>query len=70
MTASGDVRVAAPDDEAVARTEAKLEAEGLGVLTEIDVSSTLKEKLDADFRDPPTPFRESEFATPTPWAFT
>ena len=37
-------------DEAVERTRAALKAEGFGVLTEIDVRRTMKEKLDADFR--------------------
>lgn len=37
-------------EEAVERSTAALKEEGFGVLTEIDVKSTLKEKLDADFR--------------------
>lgn len=37
-------------DEAIARTEAALKAEGFGVLTRIDVQQTLKAKIDADFR--------------------
>ena len=39
-----------PYDEAVAKTRAALQKEGFGVLTEIDVKSTLKEKIDVDFR--------------------
>lgn len=37
-------------DQADARVREALLAEGFGVLTEIDVSATLKKKLDADFR--------------------
>lgn len=39
-----------PFDEALARTVDALKNEGFGVLTEIDVKSTLKAKLDRDFR--------------------
>ena len=35
-------------DQVVARTRAVLKDNGFGVLTEIDVQATLKEKLDAD----------------------
>jgi uncharacterized protein (DUF302 family) len=37
-------------DDALARVEDELKKEGFGVLTEIDVKNTLKEKLDVDFR--------------------
>ena len=37
-------------DQAVDRTRAALQAEGFGVLTEIDVKETLKKKLDVDFK--------------------
>ena len=39
-----------PFDEAHARTVEALEQQGFGVLTEIDVKSTLKAKLDREFR--------------------
>lgn len=39
-----------PFEEADARVREELEAEGFGVLTEIDVKETLKKKLDVDFR--------------------
>ncbi|MCG7594930.1 DUF302 domain-containing protein [Mycobacterium sp. PSTR-4-N] len=38
-------------DEAVARTREALLEQGFGVLTEIDVKSTLKNKLDADIEN-------------------
>lgn len=37
-------------DPAVEKVVAALKSQGFGVLTKIDVRSTLKEKLDADFR--------------------
>ncbi len=42
--------VAVPYDSAVQLTREALAASGFGVLTEIDVKATLKQKLDADFR--------------------
>ena len=38
-------------DEAVSRIKQALQEEGFGILTEIDVKSTLKKKLDVDFRN-------------------
>jgi uncharacterized protein (DUF302 family) len=37
-------------DDAVTRVTEALKTEGFGVLTQIDVKSTLKDKLDVDFR--------------------
>jgi len=37
-------------DDAIAHVTAELKKEGFGVLTEIDVSGTLKKKIDVDFR--------------------
>jgi len=37
-------------DEAVSKITHALKEEGFGILTEIDVKSTLKKKLDVDFR--------------------
>jgi uncharacterized protein (DUF302 family) len=42
--------LAAPYAEALERTKAALKEQGFGVLTEIDVKKTMKEKLGADFR--------------------
>ncbi|MCG6966990.1 MAG: DUF302 domain-containing protein [Chromatiaceae bacterium] len=39
-----------PFEEAIGRVKAALKEEGFGVLTEIDVQATLKNKLDVDFR--------------------
>ncbi len=38
-------------DEAIERVTALLKDEGFGILTEIDVTSTFKKKLDVDFRN-------------------
>jgi uncharacterized protein (DUF302 family) len=42
--------VRAEFDEAVSRVSQALKVEGFGILTEIDVKSTLKKKLNVDFR--------------------
>lgn len=44
------VHLALPYEEAVERVTAALKTEGFGVLTQIDVKATLKQKLDVDFR--------------------
>jgi uncharacterized protein (DUF302 family) len=40
-----------PFDEAITHVTEELKKDGFGVLTEIDVRSTLKKKLDVDFRN-------------------
>jgi uncharacterized protein (DUF302 family) len=44
------LRLQVPYAEAVERTKAALKEQGFGVLTEIDVRATMKQKLDVDFR--------------------
>jgi uncharacterized protein (DUF302 family) len=44
------VTVPLPYDQAVGRIRTALAKEGFGILTEIDVRSTFKQKLDAEFR--------------------
>jgi uncharacterized protein (DUF302 family) len=44
------VRLSVPYEEALGRVKDALKTEGFGVLTEIDMKSTLREKLDVDFR--------------------
>ena len=51
MTYGSGVTVASPFPETVALVRAALADEGFGVLTEIDVRSTMKAKLDADMED-------------------
>jgi uncharacterized protein (DUF302 family) len=54
MTTKADygirTRLDIPYEQAIEATTDALQAEGFGVLTEIDVRATLKKKLDADFR--------------------
>jgi uncharacterized protein (DUF302 family) len=44
-----DVTLSLPFEAAVERTKTALKAEGFGVLTEIDVQETLKQKIGAEF---------------------
>jgi len=43
-------RLNLPYEQAVQRVTEALKAEGFGVLTQIDVKETLKQKLNVDFR--------------------
>lgn len=45
-----EARLRVSYDSAMQKTVEALKAEGFGVLTEIDVKATLKQKLDVDFR--------------------
>jgi uncharacterized protein (DUF302 family) len=38
-------------EEAISKVTAELKKEGFGIITEIDVKKTLKEKMDVDFRN-------------------
>lgn len=38
-------------DDAISKVTAELQKEGFGILTEIDVKATMKNKLDIDFRN-------------------
>jgi len=44
------VELDATYEEAVDRVTAALKEQGFGILTEIDIKATLKQKIDADFR--------------------
>ena len=39
-----------PFDDAIQHTEAALKTEGFGIISRIDISQTLKSKIDVDFR--------------------
>lgn len=45
-----EIHIKKPYDKAINLTKEALKAEGFGVLTEIDMKSTMKDKLDVDFR--------------------
>ena len=44
------VKLAVPFEQAVEKVTAALKEQGFGILTEIDVQATLKQKLNVDFR--------------------
>ncbi|MGB8267716.1 MAG: DUF302 domain-containing protein [Candidatus Velthaea sp.] len=49
LTYGTAIRTMLPFEAAIARTKDELEAEGFGVLCEIDVAKTMKEKLGVEF---------------------
>jgi uncharacterized protein (DUF302 family) len=51
MSYGMSVTLPLPYDEAVRRTREALSDQGFGVLTEIDVTATLKKKIDVDMED-------------------
>ena len=51
MQMSFDLHIDLGLEESIDKITAALKVEGFGVLTRIDVHSTFKEKLDADFRE-------------------
>lgn len=51
MTYGNSITIGAPFAEAVQRAREALSAEGFGVLTEIDVTATLQEKLGEEMED-------------------
>jgi uncharacterized protein (DUF302 family) len=50
MSLAFEAKLAQPHDRAIETVTAALKTEGFGVLTRIDVHTTLKERIGADFR--------------------
>ncbi|MCB0701377.1 MAG: DUF302 domain-containing protein [Ignavibacteriae bacterium] len=50
MNYSYSTKVKGDFEEVIAKVTEELKAEGFGVLTQIDVTKTLKEKIDVDFK--------------------